>query len=266
MIRLPIGGASAAWSASTGHDDMAVADSATGLAGAVACVSACVVDDTGERIDAGALPVGDLDALVVARRRELLGDPFVAEGRCAGCGAEVDIRFGLTAYAAHHRPRVPRGAVPEVGGWWRLPRQGVRVRVPTAGDVLAASSSASPRAELVARCVRGETSAATVRAAERAMASLGPTLRAEVAGTCPECGAGVALDVDARELCLTELRFLAASVHDDVHLLATAYGWTEDAILSLPSRRRRRYAALVAGEVAREALPDLVDGPEVSVG
>ena len=40
------------------------------------------------------------------------------------------------------------------------------------------------------------------------MATLGPTLRADVAGSCPECEAGVLLDVDARELCLTELRFL----------------------------------------------------------
>jgi len=123
------------------------------------------------------------------------------------------------------------------------------VRVPATADVLAAVASgdgAGPRRELLARCVRGPGTAAAARAAERAMAALGPTLRADVAGTCPECGADVVLDVDARELCLAELRFLAASVYDDVHLIASAYGWTQDAILDLPSARRRRYADLIA--------------------
>ena len=76
------------------------------------------------------------------------------------------------------------------------------------------------------------------------MSVLGPTLRADVAGICPECSADVLLDVDARELCLTELRFLANSVLDDVHLIASAYGWPEAAILDLPSARRSRYAEL----------------------
>jgi hypothetical protein len=267
MIRLPISGASAAWRASTGYDDMAVADCRAGLAEALTCVNRCVVDADGSPVDGAALPVGDLDLLVVARRRDLLGDAFVAEGQCARCAATVDVRFGLAAYAEHNRPRVPRGAFPEEDGWWALPRQGISVRVPTAGDVLAAWSRDSGRAEFVERCVRGEAAPAAVRAAEKAMASLGPTLRSDVAGTCPECGAGVVLDVDARELCLTELRFLASSVYDDVHLIATAYGWTEDGILDLPSGRRRRYADLISGNVRSEVPPELVDaGLEVLVG
>ncbi len=134
-------------------------------------------------------------------------------------------------------------------GWWRRCRgTAIGVRVPSVADVLTASSAPDPRAELLARCVRGHADARrAVRAAERAMESLGPTLRADVAGTCPECGAAAVLDVDARELCLTELRFLAASVYDDVHLIATGYGWTQDAILDLPSARRRRYADLISG-------------------
>ncbi len=250
MIRLPISSARAQWRAATGHDDIAVADSEAGLPGALACVNRSVQDADGTPIDGAALPVGDLDLLVVARRREIRGDSFVAEGTCARCGAPVDVRFSLAAYADHHRPRVPRGVIDDGAGWWRLPGGEVTVRVPSIADVLAAVAAgegARGRGELLARCVRGPGTAAAVRAAERAMAALGPTLRADVAGTCPECGADVALDVDARELCLAELRFLAASVYDDVHLIASAYGWTQDVILDLPSVRRRRYADLIAG-------------------
>jgi hypothetical protein len=55
----------------------------------------------------------------------------------------------------------------------------------------------------------------------------------------------VLLDVDAREICLAELRFLAGSVLEDVHLLASAYGWSERDILDLPSARRASYAEYV---------------------
>lgn len=266
MISLPISGVRAAWRASTGHDDIAAADSPAGFAAALALVNRCVVDADGSRVDGAALPVGDLDLLIVAWRRDRLGDSLVAEGSCAQCAAAVDVRFSLAEYAGHNRPRAPRGVSVREDGWWELPRHGIGVRVPSVADVLAASSAPDPRAELVARCARGTLSPSAVRAAERAMESLGPTLRAVVTGTCPECGAAVVLDVDTRELCLTEMRFLAASVYDDVHLIATCYGWTQDAILDLPSVRRRRYADLISGTARTGYAEPALAGLEVPVG
>jgi hypothetical protein len=249
MIRLPISGERAEWQASTGRDDIAVADSHPGLAAAIACVNQCVVDADGSPLNGAALPVGDLDLLVVARRRELLGDSLVAEGRCAQCGSAVDVRFSLAAYVAHNRVRVPRGAREAGDGWWELSRHAICLRVPVARDVLAAAAAPDPYAELLARCLSGTPGGPAVRAAEKAWEALGPTLRNDVAGTCPECDAAVVLDVDARELCLSELRFLASVIYDDVHLIATSYGWTQEAILDLPSARRRRYADLISGTV-----------------
>jgi hypothetical protein len=268
MIRLPISGVRAEWRASTGRDDIALADSRAGLAAALACVNRCVVDADGSPVDGAALPVGDLDLLVVARRRDLLGDSLVAEGSCTRCAAAVDVRFSLAAYVGHNRVRVPRGVTAAEDGWWELSRHAVRVRVPAVQDVLAASAASDPRGELIARCLSGTLSPAAVRAAERAMESLGPTLRADVAGTCPECGAAVVLDVDARELCLSELGFLASVVYDDVNLIATRYGWTQDAILDMPSVRRHRYADLISGNVGASLSGAELDlaSLEVSVG
>jgi len=64
MVRLPISGLRAQWRPSDGHDDIAVADTAPGLAGALVYASRRV------DVDAAALPIGDLDLLVVAGRRE----------------------------------------------------------------------------------------------------------------------------------------------------------------------------------------------------
>jgi hypothetical protein len=77
------------------------------------------------------------------------------------------------------------------------------------------------------------------------MEAVAPTLRSDVEGSCPECDEPVLLDVDVREFCLAELRFLAGSVLEDVHLLASAYGWSERDILDLPSARRASYAEYV---------------------
>jgi hypothetical protein len=249
VLRLPISGAPVRWRPATGHDDALLAETGTGLAEVVAWVARCVEDADGRAVDATALPVGDLDLLVLARRRELRSDRFIAEGACLHCGALVDVTFSLTAYGEHCRPRRPRGVEPAEPGWWRLRAQVVTFRVPVAADVLAAAGSAHPRRILIERCVRGEPTSRQAAAAERAMARLAPTLRSQVTGGCPECGREVLLDVDARELCLAELRFLAGSVRDDVHLIASAYGWSERAILDLPSSRRRRYADLIADSV-----------------
>jgi hypothetical protein len=249
MIRLPISGVRAQWRSATGHDDIALADSGAGLAGVLDYVARAVSRPDGAPLDPGALPVGDLDLLVVARRRELRGDTLIAEGRCDQCGAVVDVQFSLAAFANHHRPRASRSAapVPDEPGWWRLRTHDVTFRLPVAADVLAVGEDDDPRTALLSRCVRGALARRGARAAEHAMATLAPTLRADVAGTCPECSANVLLDVDARELCLTELRFLAATVYDDVNLIASTYRWTQAAILNLPSTRRRRYADMIAG-------------------
>jgi hypothetical protein len=214
----------------------------------------------GEPFDAWALPVGDVDALVADLRRERLGDRLVAEAACLRCAARIDIDFGLADYAGHHRPRTTRTAVPaEESGWWRLRSGRTCFRLPTAGDVLAAGTGKDGRRALVEACVRGDRSAGPLRAAERAMAALAPTLRSEVQGTCPECGATVGLDVDVRELCLEELVFLAGGVLDEVHLLASAYHWSEQDILGMTSRRRAGYAERVRASWSADTAQELID-------
>jgi hypothetical protein len=253
MIRLPISGLEARWRPATGHEDVALAESLPGLAGAVAYASSGAEGADGAPLDAAGLPIGDLDLLIVSRRREILGDAFVAEGSCPGCSAHVDVHFSLADFASHHRPRTTRAAAPAPEpGWWRLRALEVTFRLPVAADVLAVAGRASARLLLEQRCVRGDRDARARRLTSRAMSVLGPALRAEVAGVCPECSADVLLDVDARELCLAELRFLANSVLDDVHVIAAAYGWPEAAILGLPSSRRIRYASLISGRTSLE--------------
>jgi hypothetical protein len=242
MTRLPISRQNAHWRPSTGHDDIALADSPPGLFGAVEWLSVCV------DIDVPRLPVGDLDWLIVARRCELRGDILIAEGSCQRCAAIVDLQFSIADYAAYHRPKPSRTAVPGTDGWLTLrSAPDVSFRIPTVADVVSSLACDLPRDSLLRSCTRGRVTSRVARMVETALARLAPTLHADVSGTCPECSTTVVFDLDARELCMTELRFIAASVYDDVNLIASMYHWSGSTILDLPSTRRRRYADMIAG-------------------
>jgi hypothetical protein len=244
--RTPIAGVGYRWRDATGHDDVLMLERGPGLATAVELVRRRACGDDGGPLDAGALPVGDIDAIIVELRRAALGDRLIAEGLCGACETKVDITFSLAAYLEHRRPRTPRGAEPAQSTWWRSRRYAVTFRAPTAADVLETAGDAQdPARALAEQCLRGDLSFRPRRAAERALAVLAPTLRSEVQATCPECAADVRLDVDARELCLEELRFLGSAVLEDIHLIASEYHWSESEILELPSSRRAAYAEYV---------------------
>ena len=251
--RTPIARVPYSWTEATGHDELLLLERDAGLATAVALVGRRAVQPSGNPLDASALPIGDVDALLAELRAAVLGDRLIAEGRCPACDCAVDIDFSLAAFREHRAPEPPRGATPaERPGWWRLKRYAVEFRPPTARDVLAAQDADDPTASIAAACIHsvgadGETAVprSALAASERAMARLAPTLRDDVEGTCPDCGVVVALDVDVRELCLAELRFLSHGVLEDVHLLAGAYGWAELAILDLPTTRRTAYVEMI---------------------
>ncbi|WP_051722444.1 hypothetical protein [Streptomyces albus] len=79
-------------------------------------------------------------------------------------------------------------------------------------------------------------------AAERADPAAEVTLRV----ACPECGEATPAELDIASYLWTELDSWARDLLLDVHLLATAYGWSEPEILALSPLRRRYYLELCA--------------------
>jgi hypothetical protein len=77
---------------------------------------------------------------------------------------------------------------------------------------------------------------------------MAPCLSRHVRAACPECGLEMSFYFEPRGFCLRELRERAASIYEDVDILARSYHWTEDRILSLPRARRVAYV-----ELARQA-------------
>jgi uncharacterized protein (UPF0212 family) len=193
----------------------------------------------GEAVDA--LPIGDAEALLLQLRASLVGEHIQGDLHCPSCRARIEISFSVSDYLRHHRPRT-RSTVDESEGWLTDRRSQITFRIPTLRDQIEVSGAPQAAADLLQRCVRGETGRAIRLRVERLLDQLAPTLSGHVAGDCPECGERVEAYFDVEQFVLRELRAVAGEVYDDVHHIASAYGWSEDEILAMPRSRRTAYA------------------------
>jgi hypothetical protein len=241
-LRQPAGSADVLLAEATAYD----VDLALTLAGYIARPVA------GPRVDWAALPHTDVDVLVLLARQTVFGDLVRATVRCPlpECGVSISVGFSTERYLDHHRPRPAAGVLSDDrAGWFRLATAPVRFRIPDAADIVAATTAPRPDQALLGRCAEpARISGPLRRRVERAMSRLAPSLVGDLAGQCPDCRAAVTMRFDPISFCLTELSHQAASVFEDVHLIASVYHWTEAQILALPRRRRTRYSELVREE------------------
>jgi hypothetical protein len=195
------------------------------------------------------LPFADVDAALLGLRQDLYGDQLVAEIRCSACGTQGDVPLSITEYLAANRPVRVRGASSQGDGWWTW--KDLRFRIPTTGDVLEEVDRAGPGAAavngLLRRCV-GADSARVLRRLGSILDRMAPPLSGPIHGVCPECGESVPGWIDPGVFVLSELQGKASCLFEQIHLLASCYGWTEELILALPARRRAAYASRIAEE------------------
>ncbi|MEU6472954.1 hypothetical protein ABZ927_17635 [Streptomyces massasporeus] len=198
-----------------------------------------------------ALPVGEREADLFALRRALFGERMQVRLECGACGADMEFELDAGEFA---RTLADRGE-PLV----RIAEEGweVEFRVPGVADLTAAAGAADPRRSLLTRCLvtavrdgRPVSADALPVAVQRRIAEAAQAADpgGDVALTiaCPECGDGTRAELDIASYLWTELDAWARDLLLDVHLLATAYGWSEPEILALSPLRRRYYLELCA--------------------
>ena len=74
-----------------------------------------------------------------------------------------------------------------------------------------------------------------------ALTTVDPQADLVVALACGDCGTAWEERLDVSAFLVARLAAMAARLIDEVHQLATAYGWTETTILGLSGRRRTQY-------------------------
>ncbi|MEU1336953.1 hypothetical protein [Streptomyces sp. NPDC005827] len=202
--------------------------------------------------DPTAVPVGERETDLIALRRALFGERMEVRLDCAACGADMEFELDAAAVAGSIGGRGSESVVRvQEGGW------DVEFRLPSVADLHAAARAAQPRAELLARCLvsaeRGGVAAAAgelplpvQRRIAEAVEAADPGADLTLNVACPECDAATRAELDIASYLWTELDSWARDVLLDVHLLATAYGWSEPEILALSPLRRRYYLELCA--------------------
>ncbi|WP_405811977.1 hypothetical protein OG524_29400 [Streptomyces sp. NBC_01520] len=201
------------------------------------------------------VPVGEREADLFALRRSLFGELMQVRIECGSCGEAME--FDLDAGALGVRPAAGDRLLRVAEDDWV-----VDFRLPTVADLAAAGAAGSPdgaRRRLVTGCtvraLRGGEPVAAERLAallpervERLVAEKAaeadPTAEVTLNVACPECGEATRADLDITSYLWTELDNWARDLLLDVHLLATAYGWSEPHILALSPLRRRYYLEL----------------------
>jgi hypothetical protein len=126
-------------------------------------------------------------------------------------------------------------------------------------DLVAVSAQAGPeeaRLLLLERCTQvngcpasDEKSSAALRASETVALETFTRLHQAAEITCRvpcvACGHSEESDLDMARFLWAEVRHHAGKLLREIHELAAAYGWSEEAILNMPAHRRERYLEMI---------------------
>ncbi len=195
---------------------------------------------------AESLPIGQRDRALMRLRMQVFGPQVALRADCPDCGETFALSLDLPELVgADDGAGTP--ALLEIGP------DRVPLRPPATDDLIAVLALPAPAraGALLARCALAPLprplSADEIKAGAQALALADPHADIQLATTCPACGAEQVLGFDIAASLWDDLTRLTRRLLREVHHLASAYGWTEAQILSIPAARRRAYILMAGG-------------------
>lgn len=199
------------------------------------------------------LSLGQRNAYLFLLRQQSLGSTLEALAVCPRCRLKVEFSFQVADVC----PAIPeaRPLSPQTALFGDVE---VQFRPITSRDLAAASSPScrTTRDALVDRAIVQATRAGLAleigSLSPELLAAVGEQIReadplAEIRFQmdCPACHMHWAAAFDIAAFLWIELSRLARTLFEDIHRLASAYGWREADIMSLSTQRRRAYLDLL---------------------
>jgi hypothetical protein len=197
--------------------------------------------------------IGVRDRLLLQLREQIFGSKIVGVAECLQCGERLEITFKVDD--------VNLGKDLDLVGSFDLSMCGyeVRFRLPTSLDLIAISDQQDiDRAKeiLIERCVFRVNQGGQERTSRRLpdqvldaviqkMADIDLQGDVRLALTCPGCGRQRDVAFDIVSFFWKEIDAWAKHLLEEVHVLASAYGWSEAEILALSSQHRQLYLNMV---------------------
>jgi hypothetical protein len=192
------------------------------------------------RAELAALGIHQRDALLIRSRMLAFGALLTGVVVCPACGSELELELTL-----NDPPELAAGGAIAVDG------RSIAFRAPNSYDLAAVATcddAAAGEVLLRERCITADAPlrADALLAAENALAALCDPVAIDVNATCPACATPFAPPIDIAAVLWHEIATYARRVFDEVHVLASRYGWTESDVLALSDLRRRRYVETFA--------------------
>ena len=203
------------------------------------------------------LPLGEQNDRLLKLRGRTFGPAMPSVVRCPECAQDLEFQLRTDALRTpadfQSRSEAPATLAVSWNGDLR-----VEFRLPNTGDLVAVAASEEGRD---ARTLLGRCLVEAVRAGERvevdelpeevivavseAMLEADPQAEVRIAIVCPDCAAEWESSLDVAAFFWREIEAWAPRALREVHVLASAYGWSQEEILSMSAVRRRMYLGLL---------------------
>jgi hypothetical protein len=208
--------------------------------------------DTQSDVLAG-LSIGGRDAGLLAARARTFGDELAGLVSCPSCNESLELTVETTQLQKARRLVGVDDLRIETGGFT------VTFRLPTSVDLFAIDrrkDAAANRLVLLARCVLSAEHDGAAIAADRLpeeivelvaerMGEVDAQADVQVPLSCASCGHTWLADFDIGSFLWREIETTAVRLLDEVHTLASVYGWREADILALSAPRRHAYLQMI---------------------
>lgn len=211
------------------------------------------------------LSLGQRDVCLLTLREWVFGPQLVSLATCPHCGDRLELTLNVADLRVAALPSIvekpalsPPGFSPDLFSV-ELADYEVEFRLPNSLDLAAIANDdlVDGQQTLLNRCIlavrqQGETRSAeqlppAVREAiAQQMAQVDPQADVQLSMNCPVCMHQWQITFDIVSFFWSEINAWAARILEDVHTLATAYGWAEADILSMSPFRRQCYLEKVS--------------------
>jgi hypothetical protein len=198
------------------------------------------------------LTAADRDYLLSHLYERIYATQIMSTLTCRACQKLFDVDFDLPDL----RSSITSERYQELDrqdGWYLMP-DGQRFRPPTGEDEIAVRHLPPDEAEqeLLRRCFPDWDSTLNFDVVIEALETAAPLMDLELSTVCPECGFEQKSHFDMQSYLLTALRMEQKRLAEEVHLIATHYGWRLAEILGLTRTQRQTYVALIEADIAKE--------------
>jgi hypothetical protein len=198
------------------------------------------------------LSLGQRDTQLVMLREWLFGPQLISVATCPNCGERLQLTLSSRDLYAVAYEEAESIAL-------TVADYDVRYRLPDSTDLLAlaqAETVLAGRSMLLQRCLQSVTYAGqaqpielmpdpVIEALVAHMAQADPHADVQLDLNCPTCQHHWLAAFDAVAFFWKDIDDWARRILNDIHVIASAYGWSEAAILALSPARRQMYLDLI---------------------